>query len=103
MVDEIKHAFTNHYDAVLITEQFDKSMIILFKYMLRFELDSVEDLTYIKHKVMQGRPTAADLPPDVIEVFKQQTLYDQEIYDLGKKLFEEKAKQYGNFITDRLL
>ena len=66
--DKIKEALINSYDAVLITEQFDKSMILLLKYMMGFELSSVEELTYIKHKVMHGRPTVEDLPPDVLEV-----------------------------------
>lgn len=95
-VAQIKRVLRDQYTAVLLTEEFDKSLILMVKYIMGFELKDVTDIVYAKHKVMNGRPKLKDLPSDVIQVFQEQTAFDREIYEYGAMLFYKKISNLGS-------
>jgi Sulfotransferase family len=79
------------YDLVMLTEAFDDGVVLLFHYFsLRDANRLVDDLSYVKHKVVKRKVDRHDLPKRTVDMIAHNLDYDYRLYALAKQLFRQK-------------
>ncbi len=79
------------FDLVLLTEEFDASLLILAK-----QLNWKQDPVYLRINVTQNRPKQSDLPPELIDKIRDLQKWDLELYEQAKARFEVSRKEGVN-------
>jgi Galactose-3-O-sulfotransferase len=90
MLDIAKKNLAEHFAAVGISEEFDRS-VILMKRILAWR-----NPFYLKQNVGLHRPRKEDIPPETLRVIEAHNALDIELYRYAKELFRKQVYLQGN-------
>jgi len=72
-----------------VTERYDESLLVLKYHFL------LNNITYIKRKVMSSRPTASDLLPETAKEIQGYNYVDVELYKYANEMLDQNIKAIG--------
>jgi len=91
MLELAKQNIETYFTVVGLTEQFDKTLILLQKEL------GWRNIAYVKKNVTKTRAKKSDVPKETIDLIKQYNRLDVELYRYAKERFE---KQLDDRVPD---
>jgi len=89
MLDIAKRNLTEHFAVVGISEEFDRSLILMKRIL------GWRNPFYSKQNVGQHRPRKEDIPLETLRVIETHNTLDIELYRYAKELFQEEIRVQG--------
>ncbi len=89
MLDMAKRNLAEHFAAVGITEEFDRSLILMKRIL------GWRNPFYSKQNVTRNRAPKEDIPPETLGVIKAHNALDIELYLYARELFQEQIRFQG--------
>jgi Galactose-3-O-sulfotransferase len=86
MLDIAKRNLTKYFAVVGITEEFDRSLILMKRIL------GWRNPFYIRRNVTRGRPRKDKLPQETLNVIQANSELDLELYRYAEKLFQEQIR-----------
>ena len=80
-LQRIKEALVNDFAVVGLTERFDETLMLLKRKGI------LHDISYTRHKVLDGRPKFSDLSAEERRMITRHNYLDQELYQFASDLF----------------
>jgi len=86
-LQRIKEALVNDFAVVGLTERFDETLMLLKRKGI------LHDISYTRHKVLDGRPKFSDLSAEERRMITRHNYLDQELYQFASDLFGATIKK----------
>ncbi len=96
LLDEAKHNLRERIQVVGLTERFDESLLLIQR------LCGWKTPYYVKQNVMNQRPCQAEIPPAALAAIQHSTMFDQQLYEYGVQLFQERVAEQGPRFADQV-
>lgn len=93
LLDIAKENLTKSFSVVGICERFEESLILISK-TFGWEVSFYEN-----HKVLKSRPT---VEPKLVDLIREHNRLDDELYEFGKKLFEQTLRKNESAVREGL-
>jgi hypothetical protein len=96
MLDEAKFNLQEYFSVAGLSEHFDATLLML-KHAFQWR-----SVYYVRQNVNVRRPALATVPPDTLDLIREQNWLDIELYQYVKQLFEDRLKNAGSKFTEEL-
>lgn len=96
MLEIAKNCLKNNYITFGLTERFDES-ILLFRKTFKWHTPF-----YHKKNITKNSPHPSPLTPDIVSLIKEQNLFEIELYNYAKELFDKRISNLGEDFQEDL-